>query len=257
MKSSLLFASIFGLAFAVFLTGCRTAGEVTSSDKPSYVIVLCDVSGTISRIGQRGHSTNSLGEVIRYCSGMILDQKEEHLYKNESTLMFMPIRENMYAQPIEEITLKSVSKAGRKKEEKRRKAAAKKIEDSLKVLANSDYQNTCILTSIGRAYEIFARKPSEHKDKYRYELVILSDMLEECPSAPAGNLDIRKKLGQSIKLLDNFNPDIDISSNGIDVRIKVTSHNITGKANDDLMAFWGKAFKKMGYAKRINFAGEI
>jgi hypothetical protein len=113
-----------------------------------------------------------------------------------------------------------------------------------------DDNRTCILNALNFAANQF--KQQFPADEYDRELIIISDMLEECSDSPFGRLvNIRKPdITQELKLADEFPEGNDLSSVKITIITPVTLETYVRHAPGkeppmaELQKFWGAIFNR-------------
>lgn len=231
------------------LLGFRRGGESTRAEshkpqKPALAVVLCDVSGTVSR-AKTSQTSTSLSSVIDHANKLVLNY-----YPTKSTVLFLPISNVRHAEILEEISLKSGSAARKKKEMEDRKAGLERLTKKLTALSRAASATTCILTSIENAYDIFRVKAQDKKyapDQLTYELVILSDMIEDCRDSPVGDVKLQKNSDGPQRQIEKLVSQVALNSPSIRVKIVVTTQFISSEFDQKIQRFWRTAFRKMQY----------
>lgn len=247
---------LYQILFTAFLLLILSCTGGVDSNPPSLVVVLCDVSNSVSASGNTSNIKNvtSIAQKLLTC------------FPAKSRLIYLPISENRYAKHLIDFEVKTINDATLEDEKARIKQGSSELQKQLNYLSTSkaDSYNTCILTSIENAYNILVThaKRDAYKD-HRYRLIILSDLLESCTSSPAGavrmKVDNMKSMDQAASLLGKFEPKINLDQSKIDLLVTMTTPGLTADVSNKLEAIWRQVFEKMGYgqAAELRFSQDI
>jgi hypothetical protein len=212
--------------------------------KPTLAIVLCDVSGTVTRQSPT-KVPNSLTSIIRHADSIVLSY-----YPVRSTIIFLPISRVRHAEILEEIYLKNTSKAGKAIEIKKRLLSLEQLKKKLVQLSLTDSKNTCILTSIENAYDIFrikAQKEGFASSEVDYELVIISDFIEDCRDSPIGEINMQRNLDGSLMKINKLVSEVNLDKLSIRIKLVTTAQFSSAEFERKSLNFWRAAFQKMRY----------
>jgi hypothetical protein len=211
------------------------------SPKTKVVIIFCDVTNSLipkenEKVAQLANSViDSLPVGTQYVVYPILLE----------TQLAYPIVEAEVTWPDGDI---AVERANKKKRNEGLASDIKKLYETTNSKRGTD-NRSCILNTLPVAQSYFMQYPEEVK--FDYELVFISDMIEECDATPLRhtvNLD-KSDISKEIALAENFPPGIDLSRVHIDVIFPSTAETMGNrhKANvEDLQRFWFAVFKKAG-----------
>lgn len=226
------FILFVSLAFLIH-TGCQI--DRPEPPKPIVAVIFCDITASI-------REPTTFQKVLDY-SERILDSLYLKGYKG----YFLPLYERTSIDPpIVEGSFEGINPGG---------PVYKSSKDTLRnylsryLNAQRRREATCVLDAIPRAGELFnsVDKPSN----YRFHLIFISDMLEECTNGLTNDyLNLRingsraysdstltRRIAQSLKKEDfGFN----------DVSVKVILTSDTQKEHNNLKVFWKNVFKELG-----------
>jgi len=162
----------------LMLAGCGDGGcrrpEKKQVPPHEVFIVLCDMSGTVGY-------PEVLDNIIQHAAEIA-----EQMPVN-ATAHYLAIEDRDYNRRLISVT-KEMPRVLKAKEQKEIMRSFDAFPDSVRRAVAAfapSYQNTCITHAIGRAYELALEERTLRPDA-RIKLVILSDMVEECPSIVIG-----------------------------------------------------------------------
>jgi len=124
---------------------------------------------------------------------------------------------------------------------------------------------SCIVKTLALANDIFVQYRSERDyGGYEYNIVYLSDMMEECENSDYGPVSFRKdKYLYSGSNLDKFNPGFSLSYANVSVILTEAMPASDGYyiTRDELRRVWAKILKKVGLSQqkinKLNFSVAI
>lgn len=259
MRKIYYFVILFYSQF--FFNSCSK--EKNTRDKPSLVIVLVDVSATVTGVLNNGGMSQKSFESTFNCIDRICSFDENinnQYFKGNSNINFYSVSSKMFNSPLSEsISLNEVSSAELDDENKKRKVVSEKIKKSIIESSKYDFENTCLLTSISKASDVFKSKEEQFPtNEYNYTLIIISDMIEDCPSSPIGLVDLENSMAKSTLALKKLDVNLNFPNMKVKVIIPANQFNkINGNNGEYLKKFWNDAFMKMGYSDGVNFSTEL
>ena len=236
--------------------------ENPAEKKPSFILVFCDITTSVDK--------GSIDKVV---------DKAKQLFdglSSGSRIVAYPIDDNDYAESFIDYTLPTCEKNPNLTEdvaEIERKGCLDKIKpdkdtnrDELakKIKSKSDEvakdtvtkHRSCIIDTLNKANEIFKNKD---KNAYQFEVIYLSDMIEEC-SSKIGSIFMCSKKQVPIRenilnLIDKkYNPDFNLKELvGNNINIVITTKMLGSNENkclfkDDHQEVWKNVFIKVGYS---------
>lgn len=176
-------APIFLIALLTVLSGCDGCKPIKPSPKPFQVyIVLCDMSGTTNYSEVR---QNIIGHAAEIALRMPVN----------ASVHYLAIEDRDYNRKLMSLT-KSMPNVVKPSVQKQILKSFVGYADSVRTTIGKfhpKYEHTCITHAIKRAYEI-AKEERARREDVTIKLIILSDMVEECPSNIVGKrteLDFR------------------------------------------------------------------
>ncbi len=239
-----------GLVLLALLAACtaqqqsREVPDGKSETTPSVVVVLCDVSNSVT---VKGSKAQNLDQVIAEA------QKLLSCFPAKSKIVYLPINENVLSKPLVEFAMTAYNDATKKKMKAKIASTGDLLRFKLDSLSKVAGHNTCILTSIENGYELLLSE-SQHSayKNHHYKLIILSDMLEACSSSRAGSVRIRHddttSMNAAASLFGQFQPEVTFNSLDVDV-VVYTPSALTPLVKSRLQNTWRTAFARMKYSK--------
>lgn len=256
------------LIVSAFNDGCgkETISSPTTTIKPSLILVFCDVSNSVD--------SSSIKNVISKAKMII------SALSDGSKIVIYPIDDNDYPEKILELSSPKNKEddnfTGILKEQvdKDKKTQLEKLLNEkaveLETKINSRYEEilndksskhrSCIFNTFSKINEFFKNEDSE---KYNFEVIYLSDMIEQCNSnvgsvficgGKKGDLPTKKE--EVLKNIDtNLLPTINLKKLiGKNISIVITT-KMMGSSDykclspQNHLEIWEKAFGKAGYTK--------
>lgn len=241
MKKSLLTKSRYILYTLIFSIILISACDPPPKQKIKAVFIFCDVTGSLIK---------EESEQVAELAANILDN-----LPSNSIYRLVPI--NMKTDISEEIISydgKIEGEIPQRVKDVRRENLKTEI-DKLYQFVNSKVQKperTCIISGLQRARDFYLRvKEDVDKVEYEYELIFISDMLEDCSTTPTGENKLVSIKDQSpseaIEAIKTFSlPDlspfrITVVIPGKDERLPKKESK---KSIPTLNIFWAEVFKK-------------
>lgn len=231
------------IASLLLFGGCGPGKTEATRAEKSLVIVLCDVTNSAK------DSTTLIN--IKKCAQRVFDE-----YGDNTIISYCPITNSSYPGPFlefEKIPLTDPQPMD--KEEKMnieleiRDSIAKTIDS---IFRNSSYQNTCIIQGIQESYNSFALAAKDSIS--HFELVILSDMIEDCNSKLGpiildnkGNYESSKRRILSKRPLAD--PQYDLAKMNVAVEIYFASTDQLLVQKDDMIEIWKTILERFGYTQ--------
>jgi hypothetical protein len=215
-------------------------------EQPVFAVVICDASNSATKFShnQKAYFDSMVSKIHALPDNL----------PSGSVLFYIPVTWNEYkdalgGRPFEK---KSVNDAQASDLRKSQQLLLDTICNQLHQLASTDASSSCILTSIRNAYSIIeSNKTKAVYLQHRYQIIILSDMMEYCNSNSVGwinmEIDDPKTIKTNLAAISLFNPGIDLNRPAIDLRVVLLTPGITGKQSDLLKSYWRKLFQKMNY----------
>lgn len=239
--------------FALFLFNLH-GGKGQS--KPTVLVVLCDISKSVSKHDKdKNISNNEQLEIIKKS----IEQVPNKVLM-DSEIIFFPVSDKSVKKPLggEVIKKNRVSEMELLREKRRIEGLILRVNEDLSKLARSpnDNNNSCILTSISNAFRFLESKKIAKGNNYNYHLLIFSDMLEYCDSFTDYKIDmeqdIKNKEDFITKYVNNANLSyVNFDRNNIGVSIISTSPDMKENKFRQIESIWIHIFHKMGYSKDI------
>ncbi|MEL7004637.1 MAG: hypothetical protein AAFN93_18160 [Bacteroidota bacterium] len=157
---------------------------------PKWVIVLCDLSTSVD--------TSSIDKIV-LDSQKILEGLPENSFVSYYPIDFDPTLRALFAHTQQPVPYKpslrrqyprKLNELSDSLENNILKAYQRRIPQA----GERDRPRSCILRSLYNASKLFDQQMVNSTDSvnYEYELVILSDMIEECENSPVGKLFFTK-----------------------------------------------------------------
>ena len=174
----------------------------------------------------------------------------------ESEIIVYPIDRSMHVQPIMEFTKPAkpgnttMSKAARKEMDAAIEAAQANIQHLYEdvYLPARNEPNSCLLNSLYKAHSVFSRY--ERKAQLHFELVFMSDMLEECELLPGELLFIRNNGEAFSKYVSTYEPGVDLSYADLTIVMSTQANSSDSHSigSIQLEKLWREALKRHGYS---------
>jgi hypothetical protein len=173
--------------------GTTTAPSEADS-RPAHVVILCDVSMSVS---EQGKPTTEAMACIR---AMISNcQQLLRHYPPGSRLIYYLIASNAYPKAFLDFNTPVVYQTNKYDVQDTLESESKLLKHDLDSAAANSEHNSCILTSIAHGYDQLAAMSRDQSDTFTNEMIVFSDMLEQCPLNPTGNINMNLR---STQLLD-------------------------------------------------------
>jgi hypothetical protein len=213
-----------------------------AQDKPSRVIVLCDVSSSIT--GKQYQNSPSIRRMKAVCEALL-----KH-YPEKSTIDFYIVSSNAAEAPFLHYEAEDVDVTNQAYVLKRIKKLGSRIDASIDSATMHAEGQTCILSSVENAYETFNAGSSEEKGYYD-QLIIFSDMMEQCRISPLGRIWMNDKNGQFLtasqrQALDSYKPGAGIVNGSVNILLFNTSPDMDSRLRKNILAVWMQVFSKLG-----------
>lgn len=247
---------ILSLLFIFMFSGCGETksmdnNQETSNNNTAVVLIFCDLTASVD--------SSSIRKVARDAYNLIF------VFPYQTRLIIYPIDESPFVKPILDFTYPS--KATKNSQIHKNKIwirnVARSAYDSIINLYHAEYSNSktgsrpisCIMRSLETAHCQFMQFKDVSGKKYSYELIYLSDMLEECGTSPVGPVAFTKKyFRNSLERLEAYQPEFDLSYANVSIIISVEQYAMESAyiSYEELKTAWKKVFMKVGFsAERI------
>jgi hypothetical protein len=208
---------------------------------PTRVIVLCDISNSITKSSSKNQSR--LSEMENTCSKLI------RFYPEGSEISFYFISSNGVPTPFLSLKAPPVTQTGRSRIRKQLKLLDTALVLRIESEAKKSEKATCILGSIESAYDNFAAGNTMHPG-LKNVLIIFSDMLEQCHNTSIGEIWMNEKKGAPILPADqqrkiaNYSPERVLGN--IYIQIINTSPYMDKKLAGEVKKIWTQLFVHLG-----------
>jgi hypothetical protein len=231
---------IAAITLCVFLLLAVLSNCGRGTLKRKAVFIFCDVTNSLNKTESETVASmasgvlNTLQPGTEYRIYPILAETERLVPINDKESTIQPKSDNESLQSV--------------LEKRRQEDMAKKLTNLYQVTnTNKNDNRTCILNAISFAGQQFNDFP---KDKYDRELIIISDMLEECDNTPLKRqIDIRKgDITEELKQANNFPQGTDLSDVSISIITPATEETYvkyqpgSRPPMDSLKEFWRLIF---------------
>lgn len=236
----LLSAVFLLLVFASWLAGCHR-NETEKVNK--LIIVLCDISNSVT-LRDRG-GKGSL-DIVRSSVRDI-----PNLLKGTGRIFYLPVSSNMNERPLPEDGIRQIrgNSADLMDQDTLNQRSLGGVCQTLDSLAGC-HPTSCILSSIEHSYDLFQEK---RQGGDSMDLVIISDMLEDCRLSPAGGVSLNLDNPQVVNALaDKYKPNVSFQGLPLRVTIVNTAPAISDVELYRLTSLWRQLFKKMNYNGTVN-----
>ncbi|MBB5395065.1 hypothetical protein [Mucilaginibacter sp. AK015] len=225
----------------------ETLDKVTETPGAANVVVLCDVSGSVSLLGTRDTAglVQRTAAMLKGCSELI-----RH-YPPGSMIRFYLIGSNAFEHPFMELQQPEVYQLNQDEIIESFEQADKRIKHVIDSALRSAENNTCILTSVENAYRSF-RQMSREAPLAQNELIIFSDMVEQCEDSPAGHVMMDQRPGRPLlntkdsSLLATYQGDESVQKTIINIRICMTTPYMPVSVAHNIQKAWTGIFSRMG-----------
>jgi len=251
----------FTILALIILINC--GGEVpktATTNKQVIAVIYCDLTTSVDSLSIRKVALDAQTLLLKFPPGSVL-----YFYRIDHTPFVNPILK--FKKPMQGRTSSEIAKnrmVARK--------AAVGIHDNILQLykdINADPRNntvarSCIIRCLETAHGLFSQYRSIPGSDFDFELIFLSDMLEECQDSPAGDIFLhRQYYDEMIQRISNYQPGFDLSY--ANVSIIISLEFTTGQSRyfnaEQLKTFWKTVFSKVGFTDdqfyRLNFSTEI
>lgn len=243
---------LWGFLFMFLISGCEESqslgkNQITSDSKVPVVLIFCDLTTSVD--------PSSIKKVARDAYNLILS------FPHNTKLIIYPIDESPFVKPILDFTYPS--KATKSSEIHKNKTivkrAAKFAYDTILQLYQDEYSSdkagnraiSCMMRSLETAHSQFLQYKNVKGNNYSYELIYLSDMLEECSTSPVGAIFFTKQyFKDALKKLDTYKPDFDLSYADVTIIISVEQYATASAyiSYEELKNAWKNVFIKAGFS---------
>ena len=248
-----LLSFYFLLIFSALLESCDRGNAESISQKPDPVtvtVVLCDLTKSID--------TSAIYHISEHAVQI------NSLSKKGSQVFYYGIGPNDYNVPISE---SFYQKPPRREtdEERATRIYMKHCNDSLlgvKIKLNYDskkYQNTCITYALSTAFQLLKEK-KETSNNATLNIVVLSDMIEDCDHNSLGKLhmDTKEKMALTKRVIAKDAPtNLNLKSLGVHIYMVSESEiALTKLSRGELEDTWRALLTKYGYDENddlVNF----
>ena len=259
MKYNQVMILILLLIFLFGYCGSEDPSQIRKK-KDVVAIIYCDLSTSVD--------STSIYKVADDA------QKLLNYFPRGSILHFYPIDQSPFVSPILEFTKPLLGGTSSEEAENEMfiNMAASTIYNQIiqkyrKINSNPKDRNvarSCILRTLETAHLLFRQYRIIPNKNYKYELIYLSDMLEECYDSPIGPLFMTKRYHQLAKeKLESYNPNFDLSYAKISIINSVDFEKGPSPyiKYEDLKNLWKKIFLKVGFTEEqiidFNFSPRI
>jgi hypothetical protein len=213
---------------------------IAQTEQPSRVIVLCDVSNSITTV--KDGNADRIGKMKQLCKAII-----RH-YPAGSEISFYIISSNAVEAPFLLFNVPTVPLNGKGRIHRIFKYQDSAIIAGINKATQRPGNQTCILTSVENAYETFAAG-DENKPGMKNELIIFSDMFEQCRVSPIGNIVMNNK-GEFLttaqkKAIDHYEPKSRWKKNHVYIQIFDTTPRMEPALKNNVEVVWHTLFSKL------------
>jgi hypothetical protein len=208
-------------------------------------VIFCDLSTSVDSL--------SIKKVAQDAGKLLLK------FPPESKLYYLPIDETPYIKPIMIYDKPRKPKTTSEKEGYLiiTKRKAQQVHNNIimlyrNVYASAEFRNrplSCIIRTLDTANSIFSQYRSTNKS-FTYELIYLSDMLEECNNSPIGPLYMHKKNYLDVKRkISTYNPGFDLSFVNLSVIVSIEQYAMSSAYvnSEELKGLWRNIFMRAGF----------
>jgi hypothetical protein len=240
--------------FTAMCAGCDPA--IDDMPHQNVVVVLCDVSTSVNkRDKDTGEYRRMMNTMAMNCKKLICS------YTPPTYFLFFAVNDNISSSPLEFNTTDILVNT-----EDQQIAEIETFYSELKkylfaTSANSK-NNTCLFSAIENSLRLFSDL-SDHKEyaKANKELVIFSDMMEVCRTAPMGKIHFdelhsEKPVSDTDKAkLSSYNytgAKFDDMNVNVKIYLSVPEHLQSTLETNQLESAWQIIFTKYGYSKATN-----
>ena len=229
----------------VFLTlAALTCSQVEVKKVNKIVaVIFCDITTSVD-------STDGIKSVANNAANLLLK------FPPLSILYFRPIDKSPNVKPIFEFTIPAASNLKGEKDQRTQHIETQAQNLYNEILnryneINSDDKNarSCIIQTLDIANRLF--KPYQESQNYSFELIYLSDMLEECDESVLGSLFMKENLCDHVFIkADSFQSDLDIGFVNLTIITAVENdvENSQYFNYENRKTFWKKIFLKVGFS---------
>lgn len=258
---------IWAVIIVISLTGSdqsrSASGEATrdmSQRTTTVALIFCDLTTSVD--------SAAVPKVARDVSKLMLS------FPYETKLYILPVAESPFIKPILDFTYPG--KATKPSEIEKNKLLIRKVAqyagDKIKKLhregfSGRDAKNkplSCIMRSLETAHSYFSQFRALKDKQFDFELIYLSDMIEECDNSPAGPVFLTKKNYKSALVnLQNYKPAFDLSYAKVSVIVSVDEYDEASQyvSYEQLKEVWKNIFIKAGFTaenfEQFNFLATI
>jgi hypothetical protein len=237
------------LIILFLISSCNAIENGQHKSKSKVYLVFCDITSSTDSKGIRLLSDKAQ-QIIR-CA------------KPGSILCYYPIDGVTNSPPLLEINIPLEASTFGEKEENRNIVINTSIRLGRLIinryneinkgvsLGEGDPPKSCIINTFFIADKYFKKYRKIESIDYEYELIYLSDMIEQCPTSPMGTLDIsNRNFNTSLNKITNYNPNIDLSFAKVTIVISsdFDDQRFNCPSNENLESFWQNAFMKVGFS---------
>lgn len=226
----------------------------SKGQKKARVIVVCDASNSTTLLSSNSDKKGRLDKLKYYVNKI----PKWEVYPFGSEIYYYPVSGNMISEPLGrcKICYNITRRSELESEKERVETLTNNVSQEIDVLARNT-PNSCILLSICRSinrfYELKRDNPGEDCQN---ELVIISDMEENCKLSATTNICMTsndtKKLSDAIGKFEKVDLKLAVSDLNLKVRVIVNTPWI-GKDYDLIRAAWENWFYKIGVRKENLF----
>lgn len=257
MKSYIKFIFIqsLGLAFIAMVSmGCEsnsdsiTTSEIyspTSSPAKIICVVLCDLTTSVEESSIKKIARDAY-ELVK----VLPEGAQVEFYQIDDNPFIPPILS--YTKPLRPTTRPSEVRKYPLRLEKEAKQVGEMIyqhAQKIKYKTSASIAKSCILTGFKTAHGVLKQYPRE---EYDWELIVLSDMIEECNNSPVGNVYFTHKgYGNARKKLQSYTPKYDLGYANLSIIVSASYQpkDLKYLHPDKLKELWQIVFEKVGYSK--------
>ncbi|HVW15480.1 MAG TPA: hypothetical protein VHB54_16730 [Mucilaginibacter sp.] len=230
----------------------KSGSGLVNGRQGANVIVLCDVSPSISNI----HTPDSamykrhIADMIGQC------QDISRHYPPGSHINYYLISSNAFEKPFVHYDAPEVYQTDKQKVLDDLHAQDTVIARFLDSASKNPENRTCILTSIENAYNTFAA--SHEGVAMHNDLIIFSDMLEQCESTPVGRVMMHRN--PKVAFLDSNEARKLFQYHGspgwadlqVNIKIIMTTPSMESKVAQELKETWIQVFRNIGSEQAKN-----
>ena len=239
--------TIFLFCFLLLLNGTVVIAQEASPKMPAAVIVLCDVSNSIT-LPPKGF-TSRINEMKTMCKQLL-----RH-YPHDSKISFYLISSNAVFVPFVEFNASIVKQRSSYKVREELNQKEIDIDSKIDQAVKTAEKQSCILTSVENALDIFAAESNQSNIGLKNELIIFSDLLEQCRNTSIGKIWMNDKEGplltkEELTRLNTYKHKNTWKNLQVHIRVINTSAMMYPAKKNNIQSAWSIIFSRMGFAQQ-------